>query len=127
MSNQAFSVPAVIAGLKAGADLSTTGRFRFVKQDANGDVILASVAGEDVLGVLCNDPKLGESASVGLIGGILEVEAGVALAIGNKVMTDNVGRAIVATATNTGLGIVLTTGGAAGERVAVLHNNEGIL
>lgn len=56
-------------GLKAGADLSAAAnQFKAVKLDASGDIILCSVAGELVYGVLYNKPKSGEAAEVVVAG-----------------------------------------------------------
>ncbi len=52
---------------KAAADLRTN-QYDFVKLDASGNCILASVAGERVIGVLQNKPNLNETAVVRPIG-----------------------------------------------------------
>ena len=53
--------------LKAAADLRTH-QYKFVKLDANGNVVLCSAAGERVLGILQNKPNTGETAAVRIIG-----------------------------------------------------------
>lgn len=66
-------------GLKAGADLSAdANQFKAVKLDASGDVILCSVAGELVFGVLYNKPKSGEAAEV-VVGGSPKIQADAAI------------------------------------------------
>lgn len=48
----------------AGADLSTTGQFLFVKLNGSSAIVLASAAGEHALGVLQNAPASGAVAIV---------------------------------------------------------------
>lgn len=50
--------------LLAGANLSTTGQFRFVSLDSAGDVVLAATAGMVAFGVLQNAPASGAVAIV---------------------------------------------------------------
>lgn len=50
--------------LLAGADLSTTGQYRFVALDSAGDAVLAATAGMVALGVLLNAPASGAVAIV---------------------------------------------------------------
>lgn len=77
MSSQANLVKE--PGLKAGADLSADANlFKAVKLDASGDVILCSVAGELVFGVLYNKPKSGEAAEV-VVGGSPKMQADAAI------------------------------------------------
>ncbi len=77
MSSQANLVKE--PGLKAGADLSAAAnQFKAVKLDASGDVVLCSVAGELVFGVLYNKPKSGEAAEV-VVGGSPKIQADAAI------------------------------------------------
>lgn len=48
----------------AGADLSTTGQYLFVKLSGSSEIVLASAAGESALGVLQNAPASGAVAIV---------------------------------------------------------------
>lgn len=48
----------------AGADLSSTGQFRFVALNSSGEVVLAATAGQHALGVLLNAPASGAVAIV---------------------------------------------------------------
>ena len=77
----------------AGADLSTTGIYRFVKQNSDGEVILCSVAGEAALGVLQNNPIKGQAATVAY-GDVLKITAGGTITPGDQLTTDNQGRAV---------------------------------
>ena len=81
----------------AGADLPNR-QFRFVKLLANGRVVLCDTAGERAYGVILNRPKAGETAQISLEPGGSELTAGAVLAIGDELTTDNLGRAIKATA-----------------------------
>lgn len=70
----------------AGADLSTTGQFLFVKLDGSNAIVLADTAGEAALGVLQNAPASGAVARV-RVQGISKVIAGGSLADGAVVAT----------------------------------------
>jgi hypothetical protein len=70
----------------AGADLSTTGQFLFVKLNGSSQVVLASTAGEAALGVLQNAPTNGAIARV-RVQGVSKIIAGGTLADGDLVAT----------------------------------------
>lgn len=92
------------AGLKAAADLSAK-QFYFVKKNAvNGEVALASVDGEIVMGVLQNDPTAGQGAEVMALG-LTKVVADEALTAGDYVGTSVDGQAKIVETTNTGADI----------------------
>jgi hypothetical protein len=76
---------------KAAADLSAL-QYTFVKLDANGNVIAASAAGEKVVGVLQNKPKLNETAVVRPLG-LSKVVASAAIAAGDYIATTAGGQA----------------------------------
>jgi len=65
----------------AGADLSTTGQYLFVKLDGSSAIVLASAAGESALGVLQNAPA---SAAIAIVRrrGPSRVVAGASIADG---------------------------------------------
>jgi hypothetical protein len=113
-------------GFKAGADLSTS-QYRFMKLNSSGEVIRCSVEGEASIGVLQNDPKAGESATIAPIGSVSRVEAGEALNPNVQVMTGADGRALAVTGDNTVLGLTCGTkaAGAAGQNVSVLLDTLG--
>ena len=77
--------------LKAAADLRTH-QYKFVKLDANGNVVLCSAAGERVLGILQNKPNTGETATVRIIG-ISKIVCSAAIALPNRISTDAAGLA----------------------------------
>ena len=78
------------------ADLSTN-QFQFVRLDANDKLVLADAAGQSVLGILQNKPKLGEAAAVRCVG-ISLLEASGALASNALVATTAAGLAKAAVA-----------------------------
>ncbi len=70
----------------AGADLSTTGQYLFVKLNGSNQIVLADTAGEHALGVLLNAPA---SSAIGIvrIHGITYVVAGGSIADGTVLAT----------------------------------------
>lgn len=76
--------------LVAGADLSA-GQYLGVKLDGSGNAVLCSVEGEQVYGVLQNDPDTGEEGTVA-IAGITKAEAGGVIAIGDSVVVASDGQ-----------------------------------
>ena len=88
-------------GFTAGADLSAA-QFRFVKLNGTDlQVVQATVAGEDVLGVQQTNPDTAGQPVTVMTAGVSKVVAGAAVAIDDLVTTDTVGRAIVATSGRT--------------------------
>lgn len=111
----------------AGADLSTTGQYRFVELNGSGQVTVCNAAGELSLGVLQNAPSAAGQAATVAVDGVIKVIAGSGgLAPNNKVTTDNQGRGVVAASTNHVLGIALSTA-ASGELAEVKLGCPGIL
>ena len=118
-----FELPGFKFSLEAGADLSVTGQFRFVKQDANGLAVLAAAVTDKVVGVLQNDPRLGEEAEI-MVTGITKLSADSAVAIGDELGTsaDGQGDTIVSGVDTTvfKVGQALQAAGAAGVIFAAL-------
>ena len=113
-------------GLKAGEDLSGTGKqFRFVKLDASGDVVLCTGATDIPIGVLLDLPESGEAAEVCVIGQC-EVEADAAMNEGDLVGTSADGQADAKVAgtdtTEYVVGHVMSASAAAGTRCSVFVN-----
>lgn len=103
----------------AGADLSD-GQHTCVKLDAAGDVVQCDTQGENVYGILRDDPASGDAASVG-IAGILKVEAGEPVTAGNLVGVADDGQVLDGSLT-TGdvfIGWALDDAAAAGEVIRV--------
>lgn len=108
--------------VQAGSDLSATPN-RFVLVAADGQVDLVASAGGDADGVLLNKPAAaGRDARVA-IAGVVKVEAGGNVTAGDKVQSDNAGKALTAASGDHVLGRALT-GGASGELISVLLNSS---
>lgn len=111
----------------AHVDLSGTGQHRFVILNNTGTIDLNTSAGGKVYGVLIDDPRAGEIGTVQTYDAV-KVEAGAAVAIGDEIQSDNVGRAI--TAATTGhqiLGIAEEAATGAGSLIRVLLEKRGIV
>jgi hypothetical protein len=113
----AFEQFGVLQSFEAGADLSAA-QYRFVTIDSSGKAVLAN-ATSVVIGVLQNDPKQGQMATVFIGNGLTPVRAGGTLTIGQKVTGDANGQAVAATTGQQGLGIVVK-GASAGELATIL-------
>jgi hypothetical protein len=109
-----------VPGLAAGADLSTH-QFKAVKVDTttNERVVLASVAGERVVGILQNKPTSGVAATIACPGSTTKMVASAAIATGAFITTTNVGTAVTAASTNNVLGVALHAVTAANQLVTV--------
>lgn len=84
---------------EAGADLSTK-KYYIVKQDTvQTEVVLASAATDNLLGVLQNDPKEGENAVVMLRSatGTGKVKTGGSGSAGAHLTADSAGKAVATT------------------------------
>ena len=94
---------------KAGAAIADV-RCKFVKYDANGDVVLASTAGENVLGVAIitnsEDLKTGDDVTV-QVKDIGLAKAGAAITKGAEITTDANGTAATAASENFVIGVAL--------------------
>lgn len=78
----------------ATASLATK-QFYGVKLDSAGGVVIASAAGESILGVLQNKPAAGQAATVA-VAGIVQMIAGGVIAPGGKVKVSSAGKALAA-------------------------------
>lgn len=100
---------------KAGADLSAS-QYLAVKLDANGNVVLATAATDQVIGFIENAAKINDTADVLLrnCSGSYKVKAGGTVAIGQKVTVDATSRVIWITGTpvagNEIVGVALEAG-----------------
>ncbi len=102
--------------LEAAGDLSASDGCA-VATNADGRVVLAGADAADVFGVLRNKPAgLGHAATV-IRAGTANMQAGGAIAKGDRVSTDASGRATTGGANEFGTALTATT--AAGQRVAV--------
>lgn len=131
-----FGSNGVDISLVAAAD-QTAQQYRGGTVDANGNFIIATAAGQSVIGVLQNNPASGQAASV-RVGGVSKMVAGGAITAGALIKVDNQGRAVAATLASitqatvpnnvTGsdvIGIALKGAGGAGEIIPVIVEPRG--
>jgi hypothetical protein len=106
---------------KAAADLS--GKiYHFVRLSAANTVNQASYAADNTLvGVLLNDPKTGEAATV-QIAGIGHITAGAAITAGDPITTNGSGRAVAASSGQWVMGKALESAAADGDVIAAIFN-----
>lgn len=120
----AFETPGRIVNLPAGADLSNVSncKYRFVKLQNDGTVVLCNGATDEPYGILQNSPTAGQLAQV-MRDGISKVQADAALAVADKVGTSADGQAAVythgASKTNYIMGTVILAAGAAGRLATI--------
>jgi hypothetical protein len=95
-------------------------------EDTAGKVDSCNAAGERAYGVLQDKPEAADRACSVAVSGITKIKLGGTVASGDKVTTDNQGRAVAAVATNQMLGIC-EEGGAVGQIGAMLFRPEGVL
>lgn len=118
----AYEIPGFKFSLRAGADLSSS-QYRFVKLDASGDAVLCAAITDKPVGVLQNDPGLGEEAEI-LVTGITKLSADGVIAIGAELGTSADGQAdSIVSGTDTTVfkvGQALEAAAAAGVLIAAL-------
>lgn len=105
--------------LPANADLSSH-QFKAVDVNSSGKVVLASAAGQRVIGVLQNKPNAADQGAAVAIAGITKMVASAAIAAGALVTTTNAGLAVTGATTNFILGRAITAAGAANDVIEVL-------
>jgi len=88
------SQPKILA-FKAGADLSAK-QFCFVKFGADAETVVLCGAGEKAIGVLQNNPALGQVAEVAIMHGGAKVKSAGVIALGDLIASDANGLAVVA-------------------------------
>ena len=123
MPSNNFAAIANPIGLVAGADLRTK-QYHFVKLNAAGVVVVCSVAGEDSIGVLQNNPNTGEGCTIAPTGSVSRVFAHEAIDANEAVETHTDGTA-VPSASGIVLGLTLTPAGGEGELCSVLVDQRG--
>jgi len=106
--------------LVAGADLSAR-LYRFGKINSSGRVVACSVAGERADVIIASKPTANGDPVDGWCERAPKVEAGAAITAGDSLTTDNVGRAVTATAGQVVNAIALESAGAAGKFIQVLR------
>lgn len=122
----AYSQDGFLRPYPSDADLSAegAGQYRAVKRTATG-FALCGAADVDFLGVLQDDPKLGESGTI-KVGQATKAHAGAAIAITDELTTDSTGRFIAATTGNVVVGRPLEAAAAAGDLFAMEIRPGGI-
>lgn len=109
-----------LSGLVAEQDMSGTGfQHRFMKAGTSaGQVNRCAALTENPLGVLCNRPYSGKSATLAILGK-KKVVAGAAIDRGASVGTDAQGRAIPVAAGAAAAGVALQAAAQAGDLVEI--------
>lgn len=100
----------------AGEDLSSA-QFKFVTLEADGQVDLADVAGENCIGVCLVGAAAGKAVTVAMTGKVM-VTAGGTIAAGDEIATDAAGDAVTATTGNIVMGYA-TEAGVDGQIIAI--------
>jgi hypothetical protein len=120
----AYEIPGFKFSPKAGADLSAAAnQYKFVKLDANGDVVAIAAATDIPIGVLQNLPTSGQEAEV-MVDGITKLQADAAISVGAIIGTSADGQADVKVLgtdlTEHVVGVALTPAAAAGNYFSAL-------
>jgi hypothetical protein len=89
----------------AGSDL-TAAQFKFVSLAADGQVDVTAAAGGNAIGILSNNPDVGQAATVTVSGGYM-VEAGGTITAGDQVQSSATGTALLAATSDVVLGYAL--------------------
>jgi hypothetical protein len=113
----AFEIPGFSFSLEAAADLSVTGQFLALVADGSGNAALAGAAAT-IIGVLQNDPVLGQAAAI-MNKGVTKMEAGAAIAAGAGIETNASAQAITLVVGDR-VGTALQAASGAGEIISVL-------
>ena len=115
-----------ILAFDAGADLSAN-QYNFVTLSEDNSVTVASLATARAnIGILQNDPKSGQRASVST-DGISIIVAGAAITVNDLVTTNSSGRAITKPASGTYvvMGRALEAAGADGDLISMVQKPYG--
>jgi hypothetical protein len=112
--------------LVAGEDLSSS-QFYAVKLNTSGAVVLAG-AGDAAIGILQNDPALGESCNIHLseAGGVSKGALGGSVSPGDALTSDANGKIVAGTDLTSNFGVALESG-SSGELGTVLLQQSGTL
>lgn len=108
----------------ADADYSATGQYRAVKRTATG-IVLCGANSNDFLGILQDDPALGEAGTV-KTRDVSKVVAGGAFAAGDELTTDAAGRLVVATAGQQVLAVAVEPAAALGDISSASIGRRGL-
>lgn len=107
----------------SGVDLSDS-LYRFCVKNASKQVVLPA-AGAEVVGVIYGAGRLGRPTTFAMAGtgSIVKVEAGAAIAVNAKIMTNASGQAVTATTGNAAVGLARSSAAAAGDIIEMYFNN----
>jgi len=119
----AFEVEKLDISLPTAVDLSGS-QYCAVSVDSSGNAILPTAAGDPIIGILQNDPKAGQTASVRVLG-VSYVVSSAVVADGALVTVDTAGKATTAAAGNYIAGIAIGGAAAAGDYVSMLLKSFG--
>lgn len=121
----AYEESLVSISLPISATLAAS-QYRFVKMNAAGTVAVQSVSGDPCTGVnQGNESVVGTPAQIA-VGGVSKIVLGATLSTaGVNVMSDNAGRAVLATTGEYIMGKLLSTG-VANDIAEILIDKEGI-
>lgn len=116
----------VIGHLAAAADYSTTGQYRgmVASTAANHTAVLASVAGQSIIGVLRNEPESGEACEI-VESGIAKVILGGTVTRGDRLSVNSAGAFVTASGSGSIAGIALESG-ASGNIVSMLIEKKPV-
>jgi hypothetical protein len=118
-----YEFPVMVHSFVAGISYAA-GQYRAFKLDSNQKAILASAAAR-ITGVVQNDPGLGETATVEMLG-ITVAETGGAFAAGALLAVDAAGRFVLATSGQQVVAEAMTPSGGTGRYAAVFLRYLGV-
>lgn len=123
----AYSQDDALVSYPSDADYSAdgTGQFRAVKRTATG-VVLCGANEAVVLGILQNDPKTGEGATV-KTQETSKAIAGAAVTVNARLATDAAGRLVAATSGQNVCAVALEAAAASGDQFAVRIRPGGVV
>lgn len=107
-----------IKAFVAEADLSAK-QFGFVKFGSTNEKVVACGADEKAIGVVMNQPKLGETAEIALLGGGALVKIAGAISLGDSIKSDANGKG-VAGSTGIWSAAIAMDSGVANDVIAVI-------
>ncbi len=121
IATQMATIPTLVLALSAGADLSSD-QHKFVKLNADNQVILCAAATDKPLGILQNKPDASGKGAEVIVIGVSKVQADEALSAGDVIGTSADGQAKVSVATEYPMGQVIIGAANAAEIAEVVIN-----
>ena len=111
----------VVGHLAAAANYSATGQYRGMVASASADhtAVLASVAGQQIMGILRNEPEAGEACEI-VIEGIAKAVAGGAIVRGDRLSVDANGALVASTGAGAIVGTALESAASTLIRIATV-------